>query len=393
MTVDVTLPGWADYLAGMEDASDLLALLRDPADPALTQEALRLFFLALSGGFFTAFADPDLPDFVPAVNTVLNASMTNPDFIYSAASIDGEGVYRLSGERGEGLFVLLDTAAGGLGVMDQLGPSCGTIDIDSLDIGTDGRFELVMSAQRPDGWTGNWRPLDPRARTLTLRQASYHWGEGRDGRFAIERLDRPIRPRRRTAAEIAQRLTALAGYPKRYAGLWINVIKDQAAKNLWNRFEHDDWAGRGGVTGQHYYQGLFRIEPGHALILETELPERVRYWNVQLGDLLWNTTDWMNRQSSLNGGQAEIDSDGRFRAVIALEDPGVPNWLDPGGWSEGAIMLRWTEASSGPEPSLRQVPLDGLRAQLPADTPAISAEERDRRLRQRRTGVQLRRRW
>ncbi|ALR22341.1 hypothetical protein ATN00_03060 [Sphingobium baderi] len=377
----------------MEDASDLLALLRDPADPALTQEALRLFFLALSGGFFTAFADPDLPDFVPAVNTVLNASMTNPDFIYSAASIDGEGVYRLSGERGEGLFVLLDTAAGGLGVMDQLGPSCGTIDIDSLDIGTDGRFELVMSAQRPDGWTGNWRPLDPRARTLTLRQASYHWGEGRDGRFAIERLDRPIRPRRRTAAEIAQRLTALAGYPKRYAGLWINVIKDQAAKNLWNRFEHDDWAGRGGVTGQHYYQGLFRIEPGHALILETELPERVRYWNVQLGDLLWNTTDWMNRQSSLNGGQAEIDSDGRFRAVIALEDPGVPNWLDPGGWSEGAIMLRWTEASSGPEPSLRQVPLDGLRAQLPADTPAISAEERDRRLRQRRTGVQLRRRW
>lgn len=393
MAVDVTLPGWADYLAGMEDASDLLALLRDPADPALTQEALRLFFLALSGGFFTAFADPDLPDFVPAVNTVLNASMTNPDFIYSAASIDGEGVYRLSGERGEGLFVLLDTAAGGLGVMDQLGPSCGTIDIDSLDIGTDGRFELVMSAQRPDGWTGNWRPLDPRARTLTLRQASYHWGEGRDGRFAIERLDRPIRPRRRTAAEIAQRLTALAGYPKRYAGLWINVIKDQAAKNLWNRFEHDDWAGRGGVTGQHYYQGLFRIEPGHALILETELPERVRYWNVQLGDLLWNTTDWMNRQSSLNGGQAEIDSDGRFRAVIALEDPGVPNWLDPGGWSEGAIMLRWTEASSGPEPSLRQVPLDGLRAQLPADTPAISAEERDRRLRQRRTGVQLRRRW
>jgi hypothetical protein len=393
MAVDVTLPGWADYLAGMEDASDLLALLRDPADPALTQEALRLFFLALSGGFFTAFADPDLPDFVPAVNTVLNASMTNPDFIYSAASIDGEGVYRLSGERGEGLFVLLDTAAGGLGVMDQLGPSCGTIDIDSLDIGTDGRFELVMSAQRPDGWTGNWRPLDPRARTLTLRQASYHWGEGRDGRFAIERLDRPIRPRRRTAAEIAQRLTALAGYPKRYAGLWINVIKDQAAKNLWNRFEHDDWAGRGGVTGQHYYQGLFRIEPGHALILETELPERVRYWNVQLGDLLWNTTDWMNRQSSLNGGQAEIDSDGRFRAVIALEDPGVPNWLDPGGWSEGAIMLRWTEASSGPEPSLRQVPLDGLRAQLPADTSTISAEERDRRLRQRRTGVQLRRRW
>lgn len=387
------LPGWNDYLSGMEGAGELLALLQHPDDPALGQEAMRLFFMALSGGFFTAFADPDLPDFVPAVNTVLNGSMTNPDFVYSAASIDGSGTYRLSGDRGEGLFVLLDTAAGGLGVMDALGPSCGTIDLDTLSIGPDGCFDLVMSAERPEGWTGDWRPLDPRARTLTLRQASYHWGEGRDGRFAIERLDKAIAPRRRSPAEMAERLMALAGYPRRYAGLWINVIKDQAAKGLWNRFEHDDWAGRGGVAGQHYYQGLFRIEPGHALILETALPERVRYWNVQLGDLVWNTIDWMNRQSSLNGGQAEIDGDGLFRAVISLEDPGVPNWLDPGGWSEGAIMLRWTEASSGPEPRLRQVPLGELRRQLPADTPVVSAHERDRRLRKRRTGVQLRRRW
>lgn len=387
------LPGWSDYLAEMEGASEVLALLENPDDPALSQEALRLFFLALSGGFFTAFADPDLPDFVPAVNTILNGSMTNPDFVYSTASIDGTGTYRVSGDRGDGLFVLLDTAAGGLGVMDQLGPSCGIFDIDSLEIAPDGRFELLLSSERPAGWTGNWRPLDPRARTLTLRQASYHWGEGRDGRFAIERVDRPIAPRRRTPAEVAERLTALARYPKRYAGLWVNVIKDQAAKGLWNRFEHDDWAGRGGVAGQHYYQGLFRIEPGHVLLLETELPERVRYWNVQLGDMVWNTIDWMNRQSSLNGGQAEIDSDGRFRAVIALEDPGVPNWLDPGGWTEGAIMLRWTEASSGPEPSLRQVPLATLRDHLPPDTPTVSADERDRRLRKRRTGVQLRRRW
>jgi hypothetical protein len=216
---------------------------------------------------------------------------------------------------------------------------------------------------------------------------------GRDGRFAIERIDKPIAPRRRTAAEIAERLTALAGYPRRYAGLWMNVIKDQAEKELWNRFEHDDWAGRGGVAGQHYYQGLFRIEPGHVLLLETELPETVRYWNVQLGDLVWNTIDWMNRQSSLNGGQAAIDSDGRFRAVIALDDPCVPNWLDPGGWREGAIMLRWTEASSGPAPTLIPVPIGDLRARLPADTPTIDGAERDRRLRTRRTGVQLRRRW
>lgn len=387
------LPGWRDYIAELDGAGEVLGLLDASADPALSQEALRLLFLGLSGGFFTAFADPDLPDFVPAVNTALNGSMTNPDFIYATASIDGTGVYRISGARGDGLFVLIDLAAGGLGVMDKLGPSCGTIDLDSLDIGADGRFELMLSEERPAGWQGNWRALDPRAVTVTLRQAAYDWGEGRDGRFAIERVDRPLAPRRRTAAELAERLTALARYPRRYAGLWLTVIKDQAAKGLWNRFEHDDWAGRGGVVGQHYYQGLFRIEPGHVLLLETELPETVRYWNVQLGDMVWNTIDWMNRQSSLNGGQAVIDEDGKFRAVIALDDPGVPNWLDPGGWEEGAIMLRWTEASSGPAPTLTSLPIDELRAHLPTGTATIDPQERDRQLRLRRTGVQLRRRW
>jgi hypothetical protein len=175
--------------------------------------------------------------------------------------------------------------------------------------------------------------------------------------------------------------------------LALKFMAAQRAKGLYNRFEHDDWAGRGGVAGQHYYQGLFRLDPGQALILETELPETVRYWNVQLSDPLWNSIDWLNHQSSLNGGQQQIDSDGKFRAVIALDDPHVPNWLDPGGWSEGSIMLRWTEASSGPAPTLTSVPMSKLRDHLPVDTLIVTANERDTALRARRRAVQLRRRW
>jgi hypothetical protein len=384
---------WRDYLAMAGEADELYALLEQPDDPLIRQEAARLFFLSLSAGFLTTFADPDLPDFVPAVNTLLNASSANPDFVYYQATVDGTGAYRLSGTRGDALFVLLDIAAGGLGVMDELGPSLGTIDFDTLTIGPDGAFDLLLSAAKPADWHGDWHPLDPSARTLVVRQAAYDWGAGRDGRFAIERVDRPLAPRRLDAAEIARRLERLAGHPKRYAGLWMNHIAGQRAKGLVNTFEHDDWAGRGGVAGQHYYQGLFKLEPGHALVLETALPERVRYWNVQLADPLWNSIDWLNRQGSLNGGHARIDADGRFRAVIALKDPGVPNWLDPGGWTDGSIMLRWTEASSGPAPSLRSVPLDGLRGALPEDTPIMTPEERQDLLRHRRRGVQLRRRW
>ncbi len=384
---------WEERITAFSGTSELLGLLADPSDPQAVAEAERLFWMTLASGWFTAFADADFPDFVPAVSTHLNCVGTNPDFIYATATIDGAGSYVLSGERGEGLFLLLDIAAGGLGVMDRPGPSLGLLDFDTLELDVQGCFSLLLSAEKPADWQGDWHPLDPSARSLSLRQASYDWGVDREARIAIERIDKAHSPRRRSATEITERLTALAAYPKRLSGMALGFIAGQRTKELWNRLEHDDWAGQGGVQGQHYYQGLFRLEPGKALLLETELPDQVRYWNVQLSDMLWNSVDWMNRQSSLNGGQARIDSDGRFRGVIALEDPGVPNWLDPGGNSEGAIMLRWTGASNAPEPRLRLVDLADLRRELPEDTPAVSSDSREIQLRARRRGVQLRRRW
>lgn len=391
------MSGWADDIAAFAGTSELLALLERPDDPELTAQAHKLFFMVLASGWLTAFADPDFPDFVPAVNSHMNMVGTNPDFIYGTASIDGSGSYLISGTRGDGLFVLVDIIAGGLGVMEALGPSLGTLDVDTLSL-EGGRFSLMLSAKRPADWAGDWYQLDPSARSLTLRQARYDWGAGEDARIAIERVDkahslRRSGPRRWSPDETAERLSALAAYPRRLAAMALGFIKSQRDKGLWNALEHDDWAGRGGVQGQHYYQGLFRLEPGHVLLLETALPETVRYWNVQLSDMMWNSIDWMNSQSSLNGGQVLIDADGKFRAIIAVDDPGVPNWLDTGGNHEGAIMLRWTEASSGPAPQLTVMTADDLRAHLPADTPTISKELRQAQQRVRRRSVQWRRRW
>ena len=257
-------------------------------------------FLTLGAGYLSAFADPLAPDFVPLVNNHFNSVGVNPDFVYAYARIDGAGRYRLSGYRGDGIFLLFDFAAGGLGVLDDLGPSVGVLDADTLAISSDGSFDVLLSAERPDGHTGDWFRLDPAASTISVRQASYDWGAGTDARLAIERLDRPAVIPPLDAAAIAERLKRLAAYPQRYGGFALNYPKGQRARGLVNRLEHDDWAGRGGVAGQHYYQGIFRLTPGEALILETDLPEHVRYWNVQLNDALWNTIDWFNHQSSLN---------------------------------------------------------------------------------------------
>lgn len=384
---------WRVWLEQMAGADSVLDRLADPADPQARAEAHRLLFATLATGYHTAFADADHPDFVPSVSSLLNTVGVNPDFNYGAARIAGDGVYRLSGWRGDGVFVFLDVVAGGLGPMEELGPSVGMIDLDACKLGPDGAFDILLGGERPDGFEGDWFPLDPRAITVGLRHAYYDWGSGRELRIAIERIDRPVGTAPMAAVEIAHRLERLSAFVERYASFALGYGQRQRASGLVNRLEHDDWAGRGGVAGQHYYQGIFKLEPGQAMIIETELPEEVRYWNVQLNDPLWNTIDWINHQSSLNGAQAVLDSDGQFRAVIALEDPGIPNWLDPAGRLEGSLMLRWTGASSGPEPRLTIVSAADLRSCLPDDTQRVTPSQRDAAIRHRRRGAQWRRRW
>lgn len=387
------LPQWADYLGLLAKADSVLGLLADPTDPLARQEAYRLMFMALAAGFQSTFVDPDHPEFTCAVSNVMNSVGVNPDFIYGSASIRGEGTYRLSGKRGGGVFVLFDINAGSIGVLDTFGPSVGFIDLDECTLGPDGSFDILISAERPEGHTGDWVKLDPRACNIAVRRAYYNWGVEEEAKIAIERVDRPIGPVRLDAAEIARRLTALSGFVERYVGFAMGYGARQRAQGVVNRLEHDDWAGRGGLSGQHYYQGIFALEPGQAMILETAVPETVRYWNIQLNDPLWNSIEWFNRQSSLNAAQATLCSDGKFRVVIALEDPGVPNWLDPGGHLTGSLMLRWTQANYGPVPSLRIVDAASVRDHLPADTPVVSAEERQQVLRGRLRGSQWRHRW
>ncbi|MFA7554961.1 MAG: DUF1214 domain-containing protein [Spongiibacteraceae bacterium] len=393
MTNTNDLPEWSDYLALMSKADTLLAQLPDSDDPQQRQELYRLMFAAITTGYHSAFNPPGSPDFVPAVSNVLNTIGVNPDFIYGYTPLDGSGSYRISGVRGCEVFILMDLSGGGFGVLDEFGPSLGTIDFDTLHFDENGYFELLLSAEKPGNYSGDWHYLDPKTKTVNIRKAYYDWGEGQEARIAIERLDdKPVQTRL-SADDIANRLRLLSGYIERYVGFILGYGKRQREQGLINKLEHDDWAGQGGVSGQHYYQGLFELQPGEVLLLETELPESVRYWNIQVNDILWNTIDWFNHQSSINGHQAVLDSDGKFRAVIAVDDPGISNWLDTGGHNQGSLMLRWSGASSGPEPRLTIVSAADIRSHLPMDTPQVSTEQRQNQLRERHRNAQWRRRW
>ena len=374
---------------------DSASIQATSADPQATQEYNRQLQSGMSMAYMALFlGDERHPDFWPVINQAFRVLGPNPDDTYYLAPIESSGVYKISGYRGTVHMVDVQIGSGLMFTRGgSLGPILATFDLEDLSFGPDGSFDVVLSAERPRSHAGNWWKLEHGATYIMIRQVAYDWMNEIDGRYAIERLDTPAQRPRASAAQIESKLRAIPAWAENMTKIGQQWLAGYRAKGLINTVAVQDLTGYGGVSGQRYIEGLFELEPHEALIYETEIPAQCRYWNVQLTDLLWAGIDWTNRQTSLNGHSARLDRDGRFRAVICGEDPGVPNWLDTAGYRTGAILGRWTECSSYPVPTVTKIPLAAVRGYLPADTPNVTLEERDTQLRSRRRAAQLRRRW
>jgi hypothetical protein len=374
----------------------LESALWEPENEHLRAGLYRQFTMNLSQGYFLYFhGDPKHPQWVPFENSAFLAQ-PNPDSVYHYTAVDGAGVYRISGQRATVPVMGFATAKNCIGMAEPPGPGYDNYDADDLSLGAGGDFEFILSTQRPNGYQGDWRYLNPEAQFVIARQFSYNWGREVDGRFAIERLDvAPPRPAM-TATDTDRLLKELFGqYVRGLSGValgYMKALREREHSDQVVLTDFDD-IGNSGSWPQAYYECMFALEPDEALILETELPEQHVYWNVQVIDALWNQVDLVYRQTSLNGHQAVVDADNVFRAVLSTVDPGIPNWLDNGGNRRGMLIGRWYRCSSHPIPTVRKVKLNEVRQNLPRNTPTVSAEEREEMLRARAIGAQLRRRW
>ena len=111
-----------------------------------------------------------------------------------------------------------------------------------------------------------------------------------------------------------------------------------------------------------YAMAPFLIGPDEALVIRARWP-RCRYANVCLWNRHLQTFDYANRSISLNRAQPVADGDGRFTAVIAHGDPGVPNWLDSEGRPFGIVFWRFMLPEGDIEtPQAEVVPFSELQS-------------------------------
>jgi hypothetical protein len=389
----IQLPDLQDLLADLQLAVDEIANTWRPDDPAYRADVFRQIMMQFSYGYFAFFhADADHPDWAPLWNPVYTLQ-PNPDDIYLYCPIAEHRRYRISGNRGTVKMVTFNTQAilsGFPGELDFTGERYADIDDRTLQIDANGDFDILVSADKPADFTGNWLQIKPGGVTLMTRYRSYDW-TATDPAMSIECLDGVALKQRLTPPEILARIRDMAMMPVRATKLFYgmqNAVKDRVGVNV---FEPSRYGGA--LSKQIYIPAVFEFDEDEALILETEIPGKIAYWNFQLNDPYFNAIEYVYRLSSTNGHYAKLSSDGRFRAVIALTDPGVPNWLDPAGFQQGTIYGRWYDADSCPTPTLTRVKLADLAAHLPADTPQVTPEDRAEELRIRVRAAQRRRRW
>ncbi len=320
------------------------------------------------------------PDPVLAVNRasmddIVTWGLECPDCVYLTASLRAGETYRLFGNRGTARYV-------GLQTMDGIAATSNCL-VDDLDVDADGRFEAILSA---DEHQGNWLRLAGNHPTLTVRNFFYDWDTEVPASLRIERIGDEVVPEARSVdldASVAQQLYALGDFV--YDNL--KFFLDFGAMPPANGFIPPmDMTEMGAAAENRPVIGRFELEPDEALILEVQPPEGV-YWSISLGNPWLETIHYGRHQSSLNGHQAVIDSDGIFRAVLSATDPGVANWLDTAGHSNGAMLLRCVRTQTAPVPSSRVVQVDDVVAALPAGTTMTAPDERAHVIEARRRAV------
>ncbi len=385
-------PSILEYLGDLDLVVDELANTWKPDDPRYRADLYRQAMMNLSYAYFVYFhADAEHPDWSPLENPVF-LQQPNPDTLYVYSPMRGDLTYRVSGNRGTCHSVVFMTNNGPIGVYGDFHDykNFNIVEADDLDVGPDGELEIIFSQERPAGYAGNWAPILPDTANLIVRYVSQDWENERDPVLSIECLD-PVPPKRRlTPDEIIDRIRSMAILPTNMDRIFFwqqNDLKERAGVNAFELQTIE------AATFQTYWPAAFEFSPGEALIVETDLPEVRPYWNLQLNDPYFNCIEYVYRLSSTNGHFAKVSSDGKFRAVVALEDPGVPNWLDTAGFTEGTLWGRWLGCSSTPLPTLRRVPFDKIRDYLPADTPVVTPEQRAEEIRARARACQRRRRW
>jgi hypothetical protein len=304
----------------------------------------------------------------------------NPDSVYRVIPISGDERYEIRGRVGdhrmtENYFTLWDANMGTVAVLNGR-----TMAVDS-----DGSYTITVDSSPADGRV-NHVQTSPEAHEFYIRDVLLDWGRDDANHIAVERLGGAPSTPARTLDEQADATASMMAHFANFTGKLSHGVYKMPANHFDLAWSADKV---GAMRNQVYVMGRFELGPDEAFVIDVN-DGGAEYFTVPLSNIWGTTLDIVDRTGSLNKAQSVRNEDGSYTYVISPVDPGVANWIDSDGLSEGILTLRMAEfGEAGPQPDLgargRLVKLDRLDAEVPS-LHAVSPAERELDLAQRRLG-------
>jgi Protein of unknown function (DUF1214) len=394
---------WKTFCGQLQQAGDQVFKDYNPATPLQRADGFRFLTQNLGQAFDLALETKDTryPEIHAFCTPHCKLGGDAADFTYQQAWIDGESIYKISGNRGTARFLNVTVQ----GPRPDKIPGTETPSLHEpfgdipeanlfghqLQTSWDGSFELYIGGPKREP---NWLPTTPGSRKLFIRQGFDHWDE-RPARFRIERIDmtapQPLPTPERILSAIDWAGRFVAGLMTDWPDFAYRSAKTSTNPDEANVFPPDDPTGDGGADkrrGRAATNMCWRLGPDEALILEFDSHDG--FWMITNMGAFFNSMDYLYRPVSYTPARTKVDRDGKVRLVVSHEDPGYHNWLDTQGFVLGNITYRTLLSETQTAIRTRLVKRAALAEALPTDTVKISQEERARQMRARFDGIRLR---
>jgi hypothetical protein len=239
----------------------------------------------------------------------------------------------------------------------------------------DGSFVVTVNSD-PTGGPNHVRST-PAAHEFYIRDVMLDWAVDDPNWLEVVRLGPPPSTAPLTQDELAQRA---AEYMHKFAD-FSHGLSSGMTRGRPNRFHLAYSADQGGaLRNQVYVGGHFQLEDDEAFVIDVN-DGGARYFTVPISNVWGTTMGIMDRTGSLNKAQSVPNQDGTWTYVLSNADPGVHNWVDPCGLTEGILTLRMAEfpdqrPNDGLAASGQVVKLADLESVLPAGTREVTSDER-----------------
>lgn len=323
----------------------------------------------------------------------------NADYTYQQAWIDGNSVYRISGNRGTSRF--FNIAVQGhrptsrpdrpewRNLHEPFGdtPETNLFGHD-MEIAWDGSFEVYIGGEKRGP---NWLPTTPQTRKLFIRNGFDDWSEV-PAQIRIERIgmDEP-RPMP-DPAEMIEAMdwagdfitTMMRDNPDWAYEFSEDMCPDQP--NVFPTSRRDSGnpvynVEKDRLRGRSIYAMCWNLAPDEAMIIEWDRNDL--FWMITNMGTAMISMDYLYRHVSYTPARSTVDSDGKMRMVMAHRDPGFHNWIETCGFEQGILVNRNQATDQITEFSTRVVKHDELAAAMPADSARVTPEQRAGQLRTR----------